>query len=155
MANGQHARARKRSGYNKEFLALLPTLLTEELINLRAETAREIGIIQSSISDLRSRIDLIREELDKRTDQQFNGFRITDHAVVRYLQRHKGIDMDAVRQEIAEIASRSKPTRNNGVRTIARKDDETALSLGISEGDHTVTTVFQDRELVALHVVTP
>lgn len=155
MAGGKHARARSRSKLNAAFLELVPTLSTEELINLRAEVTREIGIISSSVGELKARIDLIREELDKRTDQQFNGFRITDHAVVRYLQRHKGIDMNAVRQEIADIASRSKPTRSNGVRTVTRKDEETALSIGVSAGDHTVTTVFQERELAAFRVVTP
>lgn len=31
---------------------------------------------------------------------------ITDHAVVRYLERVKGIDVEAVRSEIAEIVGR-------------------------------------------------
>ncbi len=155
MANGQHARQRKRSDQTKQFAALVPTLSTEELINLRSEIYREIAIIQSSISDLKSRGDVVRAELETRADLEFNGFRISDHAVVRYLQRHKGMDMNAVRQEIADMAARSRPSRTGGVRTITRTDDHTAMTLGISEGDRTVTTVFHDRELDALKVVLP
>ena len=155
MAKGQHARARRREKLDQEFLKLVPTLSTEELVNMRIELIREKNIIAASASELSARADLISEELKTRTDQEFNGFRITDHAVVRYLQRHRGIDMDAVRQEIADMAARSKPHRTGGVRTVARLDDETSMSLGISESDRTVTTVFHDRELDLLKVVLP
>lgn len=32
--------------------------------------------------------------------KQHHGVEITDHAIVRYLERHKGIDMNAIRSEI-------------------------------------------------------
>ncbi|MBN2740032.1 MAG: hypothetical protein JXR35_03925 [Rhodobacteraceae bacterium] len=42
--------------------------------------------------------------------------RITDHAVIRYLERVKGIDMDALRHEIGQLVARGYVQGACGVR---------------------------------------
>lgn len=61
---------------------------------------------------------------------------ISDHAVVRYLERVKGVDVDAIRQEIARIAYDATPFKTvEGARWNWEKQ------VVVTMIGHTVTTI--------------
>jgi hypothetical protein len=102
--------------------------------------------IESHISELRSMLSLlsgaasdVRRKLDiaKETKRQMNGDvrRVTDHSLVRYLERVKGIDMEAVRGEINALVDASVGFKNA---KDARWNSEAKLTL-IVEGETVVT----------------
>lgn len=37
---------------------------------------------------------------------------VTDHAIVRYLERHKGMDVEAIRDELRQIATEAEPSKD-------------------------------------------
>jgi hypothetical protein len=43
--------------------------------------------------------------------------RITDHALIRYLERVKGVDVEALRREIAQVVARGHELGASAVRT--------------------------------------
>ena len=93
------------------------------------------------VNELRVRLDAVREEIERRKCLTTRGIFISDHAVLRYLERHKGIDMKSIREEIAEMAYRSgKP--GSGEQYARRDDDATGLTLGLNEVTNVVTTIF-------------
>ena len=66
-------------------------------LDLRLETAR--GRVQSMNKE--------RERLLEKLAKRGRSMRVrivTDHALLRYLERHKGIDLDAIRDEIRGLA---------------------------------------------------
>ncbi len=143
MSKATERKRRKR--VREEAMAQLMTLTTEQLNNLRHEIGREMGIQSRHINDLRIRLDAVRTEMERRSTMTTPGIHISDHALVRYMERIKGVDVRAIRDEIGAMALRARTERDG--RTGRRRDPATGYTLGVDETTTVVTTIFQDDEL--------
>jgi hypothetical protein len=139
---------RRRKAVRDEAVAMLAKLSDADLKNLRHEIGREMGMQSAKINQLRVRLEAVRMEIERRSTSTPSGVHITDHAVVRFLERVKGVDVDAVRAEIGEMALRARSDRDG--RMGRRRDPATGLVIGMDETTTHVTTVFADDEIVAL-----
>lgn len=140
---------RRRRAAREAALASIAGLPDDGLRNICAELGREIGQKAIEINELRYRLDAVRRELERRTTITEAGVHISDHAVLRYLERYKGMDMKSVREEIVAMAKRSGKL-GSGEQYARRRDDHTGMTFGINEVNNTVTTVFSEQEKVIL-----
>lgn len=152
MSRGKANRAKRRGDLFDAAVAAIHTLTTEELINLRYEISRQMNGQAQIIKDLRLREDAIREELSARKED-YNGVRVTDHAIVRFMERRKGIDIDAIRREMSDMVKASKPD------ALGRSRNSNGAIFGVrtDEGPNyqVVTTVFHARELPVMAIPAP
>jgi len=139
---------RRRKQVRQEAMDMLAKLSDGDLKNLRFEVGREMAMQSAKINSLRVRLDAIKSEFERRNTSTPAGIHITDHALVRYLERIKGVDVNAVRAEIGEMALRARSERDG--RMGRRRDPTTGLVIGMDENALHVTTVFGDDEMVAL-----
>lgn len=88
----------------------LALLSDSELMSLQSETGKEMSSLGKKLSSRRSTLQLIKNELGRRSESRraTGGFLVSDHAIVRYLERHKNMDMEAIRKEIFTLAKESK-----------------------------------------------
>ena len=77
----------------------------EDLVALRSDIGSLMHIHSASANNLRQQAEAITVILKSR---ERPAFEISDHAVVRYLQKVKGFDVDGLRREIADLAARAK-----------------------------------------------
>ena len=141
---------RRKKLIRQEALAMLQKLTDEELTNLRHEVGREMAMQSTKVNELRLRLEAIRREYERRHTATPAGMHITDHALVRYLERIKGVDVDGARAEIGEMALRARNERDG--RMGRRRDPITGLVIGVDEMTTHVTTVFGGDEMVALEL---
>lgn len=144
MVRSRKERTRRRQ-VRREALETMQRLSDEELKNLRHELGREIGLQARVINELRTRQDAVKLEIERRDTKTPAGIHISDHALVRYLERVKGVDVEGARAEIGEMAARAQRERDG--RTGRRRDSVTGLVIGVDEETTVVTTVFAEREL--------
>lgn len=78
----------------------------DEVNSLRIELGREHADNLRASHLTRAKLDVIRAVMFTRKNGGEIG--ISDHAVLRYMERHKGIDVRSVRLELAEIAKSHK-----------------------------------------------
>ena len=88
--------------------------MTPYLIRQRIEKLDfQIGIKKSEIADLQRELSAMmkkRERLEKMLPTVAE-IQVTDHAILRHLQRERGIDVEGIREElkdVSEIAKRGK-----------------------------------------------
>ena len=85
-------------------------------------TMNEIAALQRALRDehtdnvtnariSRAKLDAVRSILFSKKNGGEIG--ISDHAVLRYMERYKGIDVRAIRLELSEIAKAHKATKND------------------------------------------
>ena len=88
----------------------LQMLSDSELMSLQAEIGREMKNLGKRIGSKRSTLQLIKNELGRRSSERRStgGFLVSDHAIVRYLERCKDMDIEAIRQEIFALAKKGK-----------------------------------------------
>lgn len=75
--------------------------LEQQLLELQAQEEslkKMIANKQRVLSTTKKEIDNVLQEIDKLSNK--TEIKISDHAIVRYFQRVKGIDLDQVRKEI-------------------------------------------------------
>lgn len=84
------------------------TMSTSELHALRIDYGAIANVRAHEQSKIHARIRTITEILRRRE----RGLEVSDHAVVRYLERYCGLDTDAIR---AEIAAKVEAAENNKV----------------------------------------
>lgn len=84
-----------------------------DLIELRAVLHREIAMLIQQKDQKVGSIKRIDTELAGRQHPDAERIVVTDHAVVRYLERMEGLDLESTRQKIAAMARRA-----------IRRDDE-------------------------------
>jgi len=140
---------KRRRAARKEVLATIAGLPDTELRNMLHELGREVNQRSNAMNEVRTRLDAVRGEIEKRETLTSVGVHISDHAIVRYLERYKGLDVRAIREEIAAMARRSGKL-NSGEQYARRQDDETGLTIGINEITNVVTTVFSEKESAVL-----
>lgn len=95
---------------------------------LQAESARcesALGEAEQIAADLRARLGEVRSELARRLRPAAEP-KISDHAMLRYVERVMGIDVDALRAEImsdsvkAALRSGASGVTVNGVKMVAK-----------------------------------
>ena len=147
--------SKERRGLLNEAKSALKGLTVEQLINVRFEIGRELNRQMTHANDLRIRLDAVRAEISER-EETWDGYRITDHAVVRYLERHKGLDIAAVRTEIADMvkASDGVDLRDGMPHRGVVRHGSLAFGVDPREDSAAVTTVFHEEELPIMKVIT-
>jgi hypothetical protein len=125
--------------------AALETLPDADLVNLTHELGRAVNQKGQEVTELRGRLDMVRRERERRETSTSIGPHISDHAVLRYLERYKGIDTKLIREEIAFMAKRSGKL-DTGDQYIRHRDEQTGITMGINGDSNTVTTVFTEHE---------
>ena len=140
-------RRRERRAEIREFKARLENLEVEELRSVQHEQGRIHAGIVIEVGQSKAKLEAIRLELKRRETSTDAGFHISDHAVLRYLERVHRVDMKAIREEIATLAaSASTGEKVNGVRhkrTDLVTDDNVVI--GISERN-VITTILTPAE---------
>lgn len=67
------------------------------------------GVLSARLNHLRTLRARLGQELIRRGKAERP---VSDHAVLRYLERHKSIDIEAVRQELRQIADDATPAKD-------------------------------------------
>lgn len=75
---------------------------SSELVSMRADMQIRMNVHGASIAKLRADAEAIQAILKSRQKPRFEA---SDHAVVRYLQKVKGVDIETIRQEIVAGAT--------------------------------------------------
>lgn len=143
-------RLRRKEGF-QAVRASIETLSDAELKNLAFELGREMGARSLEVNELRLRLEAVRAERDRRRTVTSEGICISDHAVLRYLERHKGLDVSAMREEIIAMARRAGKFDSGDVYA-TRVDEDSGTIMGINELTGVVTTVFNPREATIMDV---
>lgn len=138
--------ARKQRQQTRDAAKVALELMSDsDLNNMCHELAREINARSQAVHEVRVRLDWARAEKERRRTATSTGIHISDHAVLRYLERHKGIDIQAAREEIATMGIRTGRLGSGDVYA-RRRDMVTGLTMGINEATNTITTVFNETE---------
>lgn len=143
MSKSKRFREARRARH-AEAIASVLEMADEQLKDLAHELGREIGQKGREMSEIRGRLDAVKAERERRATTTTQGFNISDHAVLRYLERIKGVDVQAVREEIAGLAKKQKLDRHGD--RYAREDTGGGLIFGFNGVDQTVTTIMTPRE---------
>lgn len=123
-----------------------------ELQNVRAAGGRELAYLQDRKRTLSATVQAANVELRERQRKakESGEYEVSDHAVVRYLERVLGYDVDAVRRKVAALAAKSKPLPGAPHRL---KGGHKGIELVVSatrEGRRAVMTVLAEPEIEAL-----
>lgn len=136
---------RRRKDERAAARATLEKLPDADLVNLTHELGRAIAQKANETTELRSRLDMVRLERERRNTLTSTGLHISDHAVLRYLERYRGLDTKDIREEIAAMAKRSGKL-DSGEAYVRHRDEQTGITMGINGESNIVTTVFTERE---------
>ena len=150
MSHHRAERLRRKESFQAA-RASIETLSDAELKNLAFELGREMGARSLEVSELRLRLEAVRAERERRRTTTSEGICISDHAVLRYLERHKNLDVSAAREEIVAMARRAGKF-DSGAVYATRTDEESGMIMGINELSGVVTTVFNEREATIMDV---
>lgn len=85
----------------------LDDMSDDELVAERAELGRQMKQLGSRVAAMHGRLGSINAALKRRRAADSDRFEITDHAVLRFLERAKGLDVAAVRAEIVTLLQRA------------------------------------------------
>lgn len=85
---------RPSADYHKE----IEHLSLDDLYDLHRTLAREYNLKCNEAKTLRSKLDTVKRIMDDRRGRGDLG--VSDHAVLRYLERHHNLDVRSVREEI-------------------------------------------------------
>jgi len=114
---------------------------TDDLIAERASIGDQTKQLGARIASMNGRMGAINKELQRRQRNSDNP-EITDHAVLRYLERARGLDVAAIRAEMAAlIASATHEKRDHGKGALRNGD------LLFLRRDRRIQTVFRVDEI--------
>lgn len=82
--------------------------MSDEQDRLRAAIG-DLGALRQSLQDRANNLATHITSLKNRLARQTGGRRVSDHAVVRYLERVFGIDMERTRDDIRRLVDESTP----------------------------------------------
>lgn len=123
-----------------DYRVWLSKLTLDDLHDLQGQLGRENQAMQSGRAILRTKLDAIKATMDEKRGNGDMG--ISDHAVLRYLERHKGLDVAAVRAEIRALIPERRLSRR-------RKPEQHDLGNGlvaVIPGGSIVATIFKDEK---------
>jgi hypothetical protein len=146
------SRSTRRTSISEEEFELIKNFTDDELRGLEAELKRTAADHHDTHCKLNRRIIVIQEERKHRSIGARNGFKVSDHALIRYMERYLKMDLSAFRQDIAAIAERAirdlaAPVERTTKLTI--KDPVTELIVGVNSVDKTITTLYIDTDVDA------
>ena len=105
----------------------------DDLREDQVDLGRKCGLLNQEKNKLRIKLDIVKARMEELRGNGDIG--ISDHAVLRYLERHKGLDVCAVRHEIRALIGEKRVLRR-------RKAEEIPIGDG-------VIAVITDRSIVA------
>ena len=154
ISRHRRARHRKEAFYAAE--DTIKAMTDDELNNMAFELGREMSARSQEQNELRKRHEAVKHEKERRRTLTSVGICVSDHAVLRYLERHKGLDVAAVREEIMRLAGRIAQLDSGDIHA-SRRDDETGLTIGLNEVTGVVTTLYNANERLVMDVpeITP
>jgi len=134
-------RTRRRRA-KAEAKVLTVNMTDDDLRSLVSELGRQVNIQSAILNEIRGRHDSAREEQNRRAAEKTYGIRVSEHAVLRYLERHKGVDIEAIRHEIAAMANAARKDKvgPKGTRVLG------GIVLGVDEDSQIVTTIMTEAE---------
>ena len=110
-----------------------------ELMELRVVLMREMQVLQSERSRKAGTVARITAEIRQRKiNAGPDRIVITDHAVVRYLERIDGMDIEAVRQKVLDMARRAKRADSEFL-----DDEESGFRIVKRDGSESVATIIR------------
>lgn len=128
---------------HRRIMRAIKALPDADLLQLLEANRVEIEPIALRVNRLKAQGDAIRKELGYRRFKA-QGYSVSDHAIVRYLERRMGVDVQAVREEIVEMVKRA-----NGDGRRRFKDGETDIVFAVDEDQKVITTILTPLELDA------
>ena len=120
----------------KEETARFATMPEADLLQLRNVLHKEINVLINEKNAKVASIQRIGKELADRNSANADRVVVTDHAVVRYLERYHGIDAEHVRNKIVEMTKRAIRQDFEFL-----KDPVTGLIVVCKEGSQSVATI--------------
>lgn len=135
----------KRRGVDEYFLRSseeMERLATTVLVSLREDIGSALGALATRTRQLREQQDLITQ-IVRRREQPI--LKVSDHALIRWLERFGKLDADSVRQQIAETAIAA--TGGATPSTRKRGDAESYTAEGVTfvvTGDRMIVTLYPD-----------
>ena len=125
------------SKHNKLKRQELEAMTVADLMELRQVCEKKKSLLDRERNSLISSMTLITNELRKR--KAGNQLAITDHAIVRYLQRVEGFDIELRRQKIEAMVRRSVRINSEML-----KDEETGLLIVQQEKTNSIATIIKE-----------
>lgn len=78
-----------------------------DLLELRNVLSREVQVLMEDKNRKIGQIQRINKILTERKSTEIDRVVVTDHAIVRYLERVEGLDLEAIRLKITEMTRRA------------------------------------------------
>lgn len=97
---------------NLEAFARLADVPSSTLASMRADLGSLMHVHGATVNKLRVESEAITAILHSREKPELE---VSDHAVVRWLEKVKGFDVDALRHEIADAAMEAKRTGDGSI----------------------------------------
>lgn len=91
----------------------MPGMTTQALVAERADLSALLNVIHNRVAGLKRRISEINRIIRTRENKYVN---VTDHVLVQYMRRVKGIDVETYRDEIKQMllrANAAEPLRSD------------------------------------------
>jgi hypothetical protein len=129
------AKKRAKKKAEREMFRQMPEA---DLLELRNATLHEIAVICEERNSKTGTLQRINQELGSRKSGEVDRVVVTDHAIVRYLQRVEGLDITRVRDKIVEMTRRA--IRRD---KMFMDDPETGLVIVRKEGSDSVATILE------------
>src|SRR6266540_1663211 len=122
----------------------LERMSNPQLVSLRDDIGSQLGAITTTARYLQHKCEHITAIIRSRADPPL---KVSDHAVIRYLEKVVGQDLDAVRREITDLAAKAKEGR--GVICRGKGDAISVTSDGLTfvlTHDYVVATLYRATE---------
>lgn len=130
----------------------LAAMSDQDLIDLTVQLTDRLQKLQSETATTRRNLERVKveKEIRKHNRSKRGSPGISDHAIIRYLERHKGIDIEVIREELRQIALRAKYERDENATSDRLYDEETGLTLIYSIERNSIPTVLSPAVVAAL-----
>lgn len=117
-----------------------------DLLDLQSELGKSMGRLTSQLQRMRSNLTRVKNELKLRREggRARQEVLVSDHAVIRYLERHKGLDITGIRDEIREIAKRAKHERMEKRHGERLTDEASGMTMIYSQERNSIATVLSN-----------
>lgn len=133
---GKKAKKRENDAVRTEIAAMRD----DEIHTLSISLQKQIAEMSVPVTRLKTRLGFVNDEKRRRRAGR-DQFVISDHAIVRYLERKHGVDIEGIREEILTMALRAA---GEGHR---RHDSESGLTFAMDRQSLIVATVLTENEL--------
>ncbi len=124
----------------EDFRVSISHMTLDDLHDLQNQLGMENSKLQTAKNICRMKLDAIKAVMDEKRGQGDMG--ISDHAVLRYLERHKGLDVAAIRSEIRALIPEKRLSRR-------RKSEHHDIGDGliaVIPGGSIVATIYKQKE---------